>query len=83
SQADQPGWHAAVDGEPAPILRTNGLVQGVFVPPGVHAVRLAYAPASFPVGAGVALVALAGFAAWTWAGRAGLGRRGRRFWIRE
>jgi hypothetical protein len=47
SQADLPGWRAHVDGTPAVLYRAYGLVQGVVVPPGEHALVLEYAPASF------------------------------------
>ena len=37
-----PGWSATVDGEPAPLLATDYLVQGVAVPSGTHEIRLVY-----------------------------------------
>jgi hypothetical protein len=42
-----PGWHAAVDGAPAPIFRTNYLFYGFPVAAGVRDVTLTYRPAGF------------------------------------
>jgi hypothetical protein len=53
------GWEASVDGDPRPLLRVDGLVQGVLVPPGAHVVRFAYRPVSFRVGAALSLAGLA------------------------
>jgi hypothetical protein len=47
SQAGFPGWRARVDGAPAVLYLAYGLVQGVVIPPGEHALVLEYAPASF------------------------------------
>jgi len=44
------GWHAAVDGEPVPILRTNGDFMGCVVPAGDHRVRLHFMPRELRVG---------------------------------
>ncbi len=50
-----PGWRAFVDGEPARILRANGLHRGVRLPPGRHRVVFEYAPSSLRRGAVVSL----------------------------
>ena len=42
SQAWSPGWEARVDGQVVPVVRVDGLVQGVPVPAGSHRVELAY-----------------------------------------
>jgi Bacterial membrane protein YfhO len=61
NESDYPGWAATVDGRPAVILRTNGLLQGVRVPPGEHAVMLRFRPSGFRWGCVVAAAtALAG-----------------------
>jgi hypothetical protein len=53
-----PGWHATVDGRPAPILATNHMFRGVVVEAGTHRVRFVYAPASVRVGAVLSVLAL-------------------------
>ena len=40
--AYDPGWSATVDGEPAPVIPTDYLLQGVPVPAGRHVIRLTY-----------------------------------------
>jgi hypothetical protein len=50
------GWSATVDGEPAPVLRTDYFLQGVPVPAGEHQVRLVYREPA--IGRGLALSAL-------------------------
>ncbi len=47
------GWSATVDGRPAPVLRTDYLLQGIPVPPGEHEVRLVYREPA--IGRGLAL----------------------------
>jgi hypothetical protein len=64
-----PGWRASIDGHPVPIERWNGAFQSVAVPPGSHAVRFQYRPASVIFGAAISSVSLLGFAAWFWATR--------------
>ncbi len=60
------GWHATVDGAPAPVLETDYFLQGVQVPRGTHRVVLTYRDASIFRGlylsAAVWLLLLAGFA---------------------
>jgi hypothetical protein len=48
-----PGWHATVDGRPAPILAADFVDQGVPVMPGHHVIRLAYEDPSIGIGAAV------------------------------
>jgi hypothetical protein len=52
-----PGWFASVDGMPADIVRTNGIVRGVYVPSGTHDVEMRYSPSSFRVGSRISLAA--------------------------
>jgi len=51
------GWGATVDGEPAAIERVDGLVMGVHVPAGRHAIALAYEPPGLRKGAAGSLLA--------------------------
>jgi uncharacterized membrane protein YfhO len=58
SQSDMPGWHARIDGAPAPIYRAYGVIQALVVPPGEHAIELEYAPDGLVTGAWTSLGAL-------------------------
>jgi len=51
------GWQATVDGVPAPVIPTDGFLQGVAVPAGDHEVRLTYVDASVASGVRVGIVA--------------------------
>ena len=51
------GWSARVDGRPAPIHATDGLMLGLALPAGSHRVSLAYAT---PYGRTGGLLSLAG-----------------------
>ncbi len=37
-----PDWHVFVDGKPAPLLRCNFIMRGVYLPPGTHMVKLQF-----------------------------------------
>ncbi|MEO8605252.1 MAG: hypothetical protein ABI629_21970 [bacterium] len=50
SDSFYPGWEAAMDGAPAPIVRANYFVRGVFVGPGPHRLVFDYRPLSYRVG---------------------------------
>jgi uncharacterized membrane protein YgdD (TMEM256/DUF423 family) len=60
SEIYYPGWWASVDGAPAPLIQTDGLLRGVPVPEGQHIVRVWYAPASVRVGLVISVLALVG-----------------------
>lgn len=55
-----PGWRALLDGEPAPLLRADGLFRAVAVPSGLHSVVFEFRPRTLRVGAAVSLSALLG-----------------------
>jgi len=62
-----PGWRAMVvtgDEPPreVPLLRTNGVMRGVWLPPGRHQVTYVYRPATFFWGANLSLLAWTGLA---------------------
>ncbi len=72
ADTDAPGWSLTIDGQPAPILRTNHLMRGAVVGPGTHTLVYRYEPASFRIGAVVSLAAIAallGLIGWAWVGR--------------
>jgi hypothetical protein len=68
-----PDWQVRVDGSPAPLLRTNFLVRGVQLTPGVHEIEFRYRPSSFMAGAAVSVATTALLALWLGISRA---RRG-------
>lgn len=51
SQNADPGWQAEVDGRSTSIVKVDGALKGIFVPPGEHRVRIRYQPNSFVFGA--------------------------------
>ncbi|MFN8495814.1 MAG: DUF6541 family protein [Caldilineaceae bacterium] len=63
SEAVYPGWEAYVDGEPTPILRANGLLRAVIVPPvedgKPHEVTFVYQPLSVRLGSALSIFTLA------------------------
>lgn len=60
SQAWSPGWSATVDGRSAPVLRVDGVVQGVPVPPGTSDVVLRYRPPGLRLGGAISATAVVG-----------------------
>lgn len=64
SQAWFPGWSASVDGERAPVVRVDGLVQGVPVGPGEHTVTLRYRPPGLVIGGVLSAATLVSIVAW-------------------
>lgn len=55
-----PGWVADIDGQPAPIVRTNYAFRGLYVPGGTHTVRFRYAPSSFSLGIKLSMISVLG-----------------------
>ena len=61
SEVWHPGWQATVDGQPATLHRANIALQGLWLEPGTHQVRLGFWPVGLSAGlvvTGVSLVAL-------------------------
>ena len=56
----EPNWKVSVDGKPAPLLRCNYLMRGVYLPPGAHTVEFSFAPSvdTLYVSLGAVLVSL-------------------------
>jgi hypothetical protein len=52
------GWRATVDGQPATIIRANGLFRAVRLNAGRHVVEFVYRPRAFLIGAAVSAAAL-------------------------
>jgi len=53
-----PGWSVTVDGQPAPVLRCNYIMRGVYLSPGAHTVNFKYRQPVTPL-----YITLAGFVA--------------------
>ncbi|MEW4571334.1 hypothetical protein AB1L88_25960 [Tautonia sp. JC769] len=63
-----PGWRLTIDGEPAPIIRTNRMMRGAAVPSGTHELVYTYQPDSFRyglIGSAVGLVLTLGLLGWS------------------
>jgi uncharacterized membrane protein YfhO len=58
SEIFYPGWRAAVDGVPVPLLRADYALRAVCVPPGEHVITLSFRPGSLWIGAGMTLACL-------------------------
>jgi len=55
SEMYYPGWDAEIDGQPAPIVRTDYVLRGVALPAGAHHIRFVYRPRSVAVGMTISL----------------------------
>jgi hypothetical protein len=55
-----PGWHAAVDGSPLPVLPVDYALSGVVVPGGQHQLTLQFRPQYFLLGAMLSISAIIG-----------------------
>lgn len=51
------GWQATLNGEEIPIHKTNYLLRGFEIPPGIHQLELVFDPASHRIGSGLSLAA--------------------------
>jgi Bacterial membrane protein YfhO len=56
------GWSATLDGRSVPLLRTDGFLQGIALPPGRHDVRLTYREPAIATGLALSGIAWLGFA---------------------
>ena len=63
SQAAYPGWRMTIDGKPARLLRVDGALMGVYVPPGRHAAHVYYRPDTYCFGLFLSLCAVSLFCA--------------------
>ena len=52
------GWSASLDGRPAPVLRVNLAMRGVFLLPGTHEIVLSYEPPGWTIGIAVSTISL-------------------------
>jgi hypothetical protein len=62
-----PGWRAVLDGAEVPLVRVNGGMRGVRIPPGDHELEVVYRPDSLAQGAAgsaLGLLALAALGLW-------------------
>ena len=59
------GWKVKLNGEPAPILRTNYALRGVAVPAGESTLVFSYEPAGFATGVRLMALALVVLVTWT------------------
>ncbi len=59
SETYYPGWKATINGKPVDILRADGALRGVLVPPGESRVVMSYAPLTVYSGGAVTLAAFA------------------------
>jgi hypothetical protein len=64
-----PGWTAQVDGRRAPVLRVDGVLQGVALGTGSHEIVLRYQPSSFRRGLAISIIALVAALILFWAPR--------------
>ncbi|MDX1577679.1 MAG: YfhO family protein, partial [Gemmatimonadota bacterium] len=61
-----PGWKVTVDGEPAELLRANGVFRAVSIPAGQSDVEFRYAPMSLAIGGLSSALGLAGCVGLFW-----------------
>jgi len=67
-----PDWQALDNGQPAPIVRTDAILRGVYLVPGTHTIEYLYRPRTVQAGliaSGATALALAGYTAFRLARR--------------
>ncbi len=57
SEVDYPGWQATVNGQPARIHKTDGLLRGIAIPSGDSRIEMRYEPRSVYLGAALTILA--------------------------
>jgi hypothetical protein len=72
------GWHATVDGQPAPILRANLVMRALALGPGSHTIEMEYTTPGLRWGAIISLLSLAALLVLGFSFRAAQRRSGRR-----
>jgi hypothetical protein len=58
SEPHYPGWQTTLDGQAAPLLRADYILQAVPLPAGEHTIELIFRPLSFTIGASLSALAL-------------------------
>ncbi len=53
-----PGWLAMIDDAPTRIYRTNYAFRSIYVPKGVHTIRMVYEPSTFKIGTVISLMSI-------------------------
>jgi hypothetical protein len=51
------GWHAVIDNNEAPILRTNYVLRGLVIPAGKHTITFTFHPTSYYTGSTIQIIA--------------------------
>ena len=74
TEAFDDGWLAQIDGQPAPVVRANGLFRAVRVAEGRHDVRFRYRPPAVVAGAALSVIGLVA-AGWIALASASMGPR--------
>ncbi len=66
SEIYYPGWHVSINGNSATILKVDGALRGIVVPPGASRVELQYTPLSFYSGTGLSFFTVIGVFLFWW-----------------
>lgn len=61
-----PGWSVSIDGAPAELLRVNGFMRGVVVPPGNHKITFTFLPLAVVAGLVLASIGVVWFLLCWW-----------------